>query len=160
MAHEDIQMLPCCGYFYIPDETNDTVIIGGCPNGIDWTVLHVASGIEIIIESGEKVFVDTGQYQKTVCRFADEIKEFYQQCSPKTMPADDFEKNGYYAFWKEWERRRNSLQQCGGYAPFAMAKGWAKVLFTMLAWFVVLAQNAGRARISQTQQGHFSFFAM
>lgn len=31
-------MLPCCGFFYIPNEKLDNATILGCPNGIDWSI--------------------------------------------------------------------------------------------------------------------------
>ena len=34
------RQLPCCGHFMIPNETLDNVTILGCPNGIDWSVIH------------------------------------------------------------------------------------------------------------------------
>ncbi len=40
IIHEDNQMLPCCGHFYIPDAKLENVIISGCNNGIDWTVRY------------------------------------------------------------------------------------------------------------------------
>lgn len=38
---EENQILPCCGHFIIPNDTDDTVEISRCPNGIDWSILHV-----------------------------------------------------------------------------------------------------------------------
>ena len=37
--------------------------------------------------------------------FAERIKSFYDSCSPKEMPNDEFARNGYLAFWNEWQRR-------------------------------------------------------
>ena len=30
IINEDIQILPCCGFFYIPDKSLDNVVISGC----------------------------------------------------------------------------------------------------------------------------------
>ena len=103
---EDNQMLPCCGFFLIPNETNDTVSISGCSNGIDWTVIHIKDGVEIITESGNTTFIGLDEYKRVVFDFVDRVQEYYDHCSPKKVPVDDYEKRGYIAFWNEWRRRR------------------------------------------------------
>jgi hypothetical protein len=107
--HKGNQMLPCCGHFYIPNSTNDTVDIRGCPNGMDWAVFHIGDNVRIINEQGEVRLVQMSVYKKAVYDFADTIQHIYEKCSPKNVPKDDFEKKGYTAFWNEWERRRNDL---------------------------------------------------
>lgn len=104
---ESNQMLPCCGHFYIPNETNDNVYITGCPNGIDWTVLQGNEETKIITEKGTKISIDTFDYKKVVYDFTDKIQQFYSQCPPRSVPEEGFERNGYVAFWNEWARRRN-----------------------------------------------------
>ena len=104
---EDNQMLPCCGHFIIPNEELDTVTILGCPNGIDWSVIHNNDdSVTLELEDGTKEIVAITDYEKQVYRFADMIENFYLSCSPKVMPKDPFEKNAYIAFWNEWHRRR------------------------------------------------------
>ena len=104
---EENQMLPCCGHTLIPNETNDTVDIIGCPNGVDWSVLHIDGKIELTTESGNKVVLGKSRYESTVNGFADEILSFYRQSAPKEVPNDDFDGKGYVVFWNEWFRRRN-----------------------------------------------------
>ena len=104
---EDNQMLPCCGHFMIPNEELDTVKIIGCPNGIDWSVIHNSDdSVTLELEDGTKEIVAITDYEKQVYCFADKIENFYLSCSPKVMPKDPFDKNGYIAFWNEWHRRR------------------------------------------------------
>ena len=104
---EDNQMLPCCGHFMIPNEELDTVTILGCPNGIDWSVIHNKDdSVTLELEDGTKEIVTITDYEKQVYHFADVIENFYLSCSPKVMPKDPFEKNAYIAFWNEWHRRR------------------------------------------------------
>lgn len=106
IIYEDNQMLPCCGFFYIPNQSLDNVVISGCPNGIDWTVKHENNCIVLILEDGTEERVSGKEYRDEVFRFADKIEAFYQQCRPKILPEDDFERDGYLAFWNEWHRRR------------------------------------------------------
>lgn len=49
---------------------------------------------------------DLNEYRKEVLQFADKIETFYQSSLPKILPEDEFECNGYLAFWNEWHRRR------------------------------------------------------
>ncbi|WP_243129204.1 hypothetical protein [Hathewaya massiliensis] len=101
------QMLPCCGFFVIPHDTEDTVEICGCPNGIDWSVLHRNGKVKLITEKGHEVEIELNAYKKVVFDFVDEIKSFYDKCSPKNIPTEEFDYNGYIKFWKEWSGRRS-----------------------------------------------------
>lgn len=104
---QDNHMLPCCGHFMIPNEELDSVTICGCPNGIDWSVMHNGDGsITMELEDGTKEKVAIEDYRDEVYRFADAIENFYSSCSPKNVPEDINDKNGYIAFWNEWHRRR------------------------------------------------------
>ncbi|WP_353094008.1 hypothetical protein [Tissierella praeacuta] len=104
------QMLPCCGHFMIPNETLDEVEIIGCNNGIDWTVLHEDEMVRLITEKGNTVFVYYIQYKEEVLRFADTVEKFYKESLTKNIPEDEFERNGYIAFWNEWHRRKGDLE--------------------------------------------------
>ena len=107
ILHADNQMLPCCGNFMIPDAGLKNVKIVGCDHGIDWSVLHEGEQVRLILEDGYEEVVPLAAYRAEVCRFADEIESFYSSCTPKRIPKDKFERDGYTAFWNEWHRRRN-----------------------------------------------------
>lgn len=102
---KEIQMLPCWGFNVYANETLDSVEIVGCPNGIDWSVIHQGNEVKLITESGNEVLVNISEYKKTVLDFTNQIEAFYLSCSPKTLPNDKIDKNGYIAFWNEWHRR-------------------------------------------------------
>lgn len=137
VIHEDNQMLPCCGHFYMPNDTNDTVHISGCPNGIDWSVMRIGDDIEITTEQGIKTLVALSEYQKTVYNFADEVQSIYEQCSPKKIPENDFERKGYVAFWNEWLRRRNNINDTF-FCPSVSRK-----ITDRLCWEYCFADNGG-----------------
>jgi len=102
------QLLPCCGHFIIADEKKDFVNICGCPNGIDWTIIHIDDNkVKHIADSGEEATIDETTYQKIVLDFADQVENFYKLSSPKIIPSDDFDKKGYLTFWKEWRHLRD-----------------------------------------------------
>ena len=51
--------------------------------------------------------VSQRDYQYEVLDFAKKIKRFYDSCTPKEVPKNEFDRNGYLAFWNEWKRRYN-----------------------------------------------------
>ena len=105
---QESQMLPCCGHSIFPNETNDRVIILGCPNGVDWSVLHDDGNIVLITENNHKNVLSLAEYKMIVFDFADRIERFYKQCSLKAF-YDDNDKVSYNLFWNEWHNRRNAL---------------------------------------------------
>lgn len=106
MIYEDNQLLPCCGFFLIPDQAEENVCISGCPNGIDWTVRHTAGGVELILEDGYAVTVPMDEYRREVLAFVRKIEDFYNQSLPKELDVLCLETGAYPRFWKEWHRRK------------------------------------------------------
>lgn len=104
--YESNQMLPCCGFFMIANETLSKVDICGCPNGVDWSVLHENNDVVLITEMGKRTVIPIDEYKKTVFAFADLIESFYKSSEDKTIPKDEFDRNGYIAFWNEWNALR------------------------------------------------------
>ena len=105
-SEHEIQMIPCCGFFMIANKDLTEVDIIGCDTGTDWSVIHVGSNVKLILANGQEEVVNFKEYQKEVFKFADKIEEFYLSCSQKIIPTDEFDRNGYIAFWNEWHRRR------------------------------------------------------
>lgn len=103
---KDNQILPCCGFSIIADESLSNVTIIGCPNGIDWSVFHEEDNIKIILRNGHEEIIPLNDYKKEVFEFADIIENFYQTSLPKILPKNEYDRNGYLTFWKEWHRRR------------------------------------------------------
>ena len=105
------QMLPCCGHFMLANEEMDTVSIIGCDNGIDWTVRHEDGGIRLITATGRQVVIDPTLYCSDVLEFSDAVEEFYESSSPKILPENEIDREGYQAFWNEWHRRRGNRNE-------------------------------------------------
>ena len=100
-------MLPCCGHWMLANDDLSSVDIGGCPNGIDWSVIHQDGKIKLVTETGKETLVDMDDYREEVYAFADKIDAFYKKSSPKNLSeVDSMSQNGYIAFWNEWRRRR------------------------------------------------------
>jgi len=100
------QLIPCCGFFLVPDDAGEHVEIMGCENGIEWTVQQEGDFIRHIAASGEQALIGREDYKELVLSFADKVERFYHDSAPKTLPADDFDRKGYLTFWKEWRRLR------------------------------------------------------
>ena len=107
MAPYDIQMIPCCGHFLIANKELSEVQISGCDKGTDWSTIHDGDTVRFILPSGQEESVSLRDYQYEVLDFADGVKRFYDACTPKEIPEDEFDRNGYTAFWNEWQRRYN-----------------------------------------------------
>lgn len=105
VTRHDIQMIPCCGHFLIANRDLTEVQISGCDNGTDWTTIHEGNSVRFILASGQEEVVSLREYQYEVLAFAKSVKRFYDSCTPKEIPTDEFERNGYTAFWNEWKRR-------------------------------------------------------
>ncbi len=102
-----VEMLPCCGHFMMANDDLSEVEIMGCDiGGIDWATTHIDGGVKITLSDGYEVFVDKDSYKAEVLRFADEIKAFYDACTPKE-PQSEHSQKGFTAFCNEWTRRYN-----------------------------------------------------
>lgn len=99
------QMLPCCGHSLFANATLDTVNISGCDNGIDYSVRHENGNIVILTETGNVYIISLNEYKNEVIKFARLVEGFYDESSQKILPFEEWERNGYIAFWKEWKRR-------------------------------------------------------
>ena len=107
--YESNQMIPCCGFFMIANESLSRVDICGCPNGIDWSVLHEKDNVILLTESGKRSVISIEEYRKNVFMFADLIESFYKSSEDKKLPEDEFDRNGYIAFWNEWKTLRYEI---------------------------------------------------
>lgn len=107
MSEHEIQMIPCCGHFLIANADLTEVQIIGCDHGTDWTTVHEEESVRIIFPDGNEEIVPFSEYEAEVFRFADKVEAFYSACTPKQLPDDAFDRNGYTAFRNEWHRRRN-----------------------------------------------------
>lgn len=100
------QILPCCGHTMISNENLDEVDIIGCDDGIDWTVLHENGMVKIITENKNTVYIYYLLYKKEILHFIYMIEDYYKKSLNRALPKDEFERNGYIAFWNEWNKIR------------------------------------------------------
>ena len=93
----------------IANESLSKVDISGCPNGVDWSVIHEKDNVIIITEAGKRSVIPIKEYRETVFAFADLIESFYKSSEIKKIPKDEFDRNGYVAFWNEWKALRYEI---------------------------------------------------
>jgi hypothetical protein len=100
------QLIPHCGFnMYAVGDNNDELLIVGCPNGINWTIIHLEN--KVIHQFGDSKIIETtfDEWQEAVCNFSDEIMNFYSD-SPAKIVDDEENKKGFEFFMNEWKRLR------------------------------------------------------
>ena len=55
--------------------------------------------------------VELSAYREEVLRFAEKVETFYNTSAPKELPTNEYDRNGYIAFWNEWHRRYKEAQE-------------------------------------------------
>ena len=90
-------MVPCCGHFMVPADDMQSVEIIGCPNGVDFDIVH-RNG-HVCIAGHDASYKD---YRASVLKLARAVKEFYST-SPERVFEDEYQKRGNTAFWNEWD---------------------------------------------------------
>jgi len=65
--------------------------------------------VKLTTKAGTQVRIPLAQYRDTVFAFADEIKAFYEACSPKIPPQENHEKEADERLWRDWEGWRHPL---------------------------------------------------
>ena len=105
------QLIPCCGHFLVFDNDMDEVYIGSCPTGIDWQVTHKNGTVTLKTESGIETEVDFTEYKSQVLDFVDQVEQFYKNSPEKEIPKNEFDRNGYLQFWKEWNEKRSKWKK-------------------------------------------------
>jgi hypothetical protein len=96
-------IIECCGFSMYAMEGSEDVVLCGCPNGIDFEVIHDANKVQINYNK-EFYLLDRIDWYKAVIHFSNEVKKIYIQSSPK-KPWDEVSEQGFNCFMAEWERR-------------------------------------------------------
>jgi hypothetical protein len=104
-GHLAQKLFPCCGHPMYDTEGGDDVVVLGCPNGIDFTVIRDGDNTLITGANGRTHKIRFTEWRDAVCAFSDQVQSFYAASSPK-RPCDDVETKGFKKFMAEWLRRR------------------------------------------------------
>ena len=109
MMNERLQFIPCCGFSMFKKDNCNEVDIIGCPNGIDWSVYHVEDCVKIVTASDDSMLIDKEIYKNEIFKFSDKVENIYKKSTPKNIPKDEIEAEGYQTFWKEWRQLRGKF---------------------------------------------------
>lgn len=102
-------LFPCCGNTMIANEEGDKVELIGCDKGLDWSVKHQAGLVTIEAEENLKTTYYYLQYKKEVLNFIKQVEDFYKQAGNRVLPEDKIDRDGYIAFWKEWNNLKEKF---------------------------------------------------
>ncbi len=95
----------------IPSEDGKNyVFIVGCPNGIDWSIKHIADEVIFESEKGSIGKLPLEDYKNMVLKFTNEIENFYGDPNDKIVPEEDLDKNAFNQFWKEWKELKSKCK--------------------------------------------------
>ena len=61
------------------------------------------------LPTGDPNIILFDEYKTTVFAFADQVEAFYNAAADKKLPEDEFDRNGYIAFWNEWKAIRYGI---------------------------------------------------
>ncbi|MBK8904811.1 MAG: hypothetical protein IPM53_26765 [Anaerolineaceae bacterium] len=106
-------IFPCCGHSMYWDENSEDCIVFGCPNGINFDVIHEAEHILIKTKNEQEATIPFPIWTASVCAFSDQISDFYERSLLK-KPFDEENRKGFEAFQKEWTRRRSQAKHNNG----------------------------------------------
>ncbi len=97
-------LFPCCGFNVWLRGIRFKVLCMGCPNGVDVEVLHHDDMILIRSSTGSER-VPKSEWASAVLGFVDSVRDFYRASLPKITIDDEFDRQGWAAFWQEWSER-------------------------------------------------------
>lgn len=102
-------LFPCCGFNMFNVQGEENVVICGCPNGIDFEIIHIYQ--EVVIRNTSKPLtiykIPMSVWSDAVIAFSSNIRAFYEQSSPK-QPDNSEDKDGYNKFIQEWNFRHEA----------------------------------------------------
>lgn len=106
----DNQLIPCCGHSFVEGESQVHILT--CPNGINWSVKHLAHHTVLLTTArGEQVEIDLHEYKSRILNFSLAVHQFYFAAAQKILPNDDHDKAGYLQFINEWNTRIEKLKE-------------------------------------------------
>jgi hypothetical protein len=103
-------LVPSEGH-HIDHHQNDSLVhietVYPMVKGRNWWVIHEDNQVRLITESNSEVLIPLKAYRDEVLKFVDKVQDFYDSSKPKTLPEDQYDKEGYLKLWQEWTLRRN-----------------------------------------------------
>lgn len=103
---ESSQLIPCCGFTVWLCGERFPLMIMGCTVGIDVEIIHHNNDM-IIFKKDESVTISCSKNEwiDAVLNFSDQVLAFYKSQEERNPVIDDYDKEGWTAFWLEWKSR-------------------------------------------------------
>jgi hypothetical protein len=96
-------LIPHCGHTAWLCGENEGLEVLGCGDGIDIRVEQLESGLVRLTSGTVTADVPQSEWRAAVVGFAEQVKAFYERSLPKTPIDDQFDRQGWIAFWSEYD---------------------------------------------------------
>ncbi|MEM6712665.1 MAG: hypothetical protein AAF590_10325 [Pseudomonadota bacterium] len=104
----DNLMMPHCGHsIYLNEEDPTSVLVLGCPGGVDWRTTHRDKMVELETRNGTKALIPFERFKDIVLRFVCKIEGFYGAPENKVPDEDEYFRLAFERFWLEWRALKN-----------------------------------------------------
>lgn len=104
-------LIPHCGHtMWLVEGEPDGMYLGGCDIGIDWTIEHEGETVFHKLKGKTYVVTNNEVWRRTVCRFSDEVHEYFMTSWPKSI-ADEENRKGFEFFMNLWHQYRASASE-------------------------------------------------
>jgi hypothetical protein len=97
-------LFPCCGFFVVNIGVRFPVFCFGCLHGMDLEIGHSGDSVNISSDAGS-VSLPSEAWRRSVTAFTSSVRDFYRVSAPKESISDQQEREGWAAFWQEWDER-------------------------------------------------------
>lgn len=97
-------LFPCCGFTVWSIGNRFKVLCMGCDTGVDVEIIHHQDIVTVRSRAGSER-VSKSEWIAAVLGFVNSVREFYRASSPKVTIEDEFDNQGWAAFWQEWDER-------------------------------------------------------
>jgi len=101
-------LFPHCGHTAWLVGEKSKLICMGCNIGINVDITH-DNGIVTFHSPAGTESTTIKEWQIAVLGFTKQIRNFYQQSSPKEYITDVSDREGWEAFWQEWNERADAV---------------------------------------------------
>jgi len=99
-------LIPHCGHtMWVVESEPDSLYLGGCDIGIDWTIGHESGKVTHKLKDDKSIVMSAEDWRKAVCQFSDEVFEFFMTAWPKKIN-DDEDLKGFELFMSLWRQYR------------------------------------------------------
>jgi hypothetical protein len=82
----------------------------GCNTGINPELHHSDRKVHLKLHEKEST-IELKEWVLAVLGFIQQVESFYENCTPKAAIQDDLDRQGWNAFWQEWQQRKKQTEE-------------------------------------------------